>query len=104
MIFRTITVDNGSEFADCAGIERSRTGKSKRTTVYYCHPYTSSERGSNEKQNQMLRRRFPKGTDFRKISAGAVASAVVWLNNYPREIFEFASSEELFQNELKKLA
>ena len=103
-VFQTITVDNGSEFADCEGIEKSCRGDGKRTTVYYCHPYTSSERGSNEKQNQMLRRRFPKGTDFRKVRAGAVDVAVDWLNNYPREIFGYASSEELFREELSKLA
>lgn len=104
VIFRTITVDNGSEFADCAGMERSRSRRGKRTDIYYCHPYSSYERGSNEKQNAMLRRRFPKGTDFRKVSAGDVASAVDWLNHYPREIFDFASSEEIYQEALAKLA
>lgn len=102
-VFQSITVDNGSEFADCEGIEKSCRSGGKRTTVYYCHPYTSSERGSNEKQNQMLRRRFPKGTDFRKVRAGAVDVAVDWLNNYPREIFGYASSSELFQEELSRL-
>lgn len=104
IVFRTITVDNGSEFADCEGMERSRTGKGKRTEIYYCHPYTSCERGSNENQNKMLRRRFPKGTDFRKVSAGAVAAAVEWLNNYPRELFDFGTSAERFQEELLALA
>ena len=102
-VFRSITVDNGSEFADCEGMERSCRG-GKRTTVYYCHPYRSAERGSNEKQNQMLRRRFPKGTDFRKVSAGEVEAATAWLNRYPREIFGYASSEELFREELSRLA
>ena len=48
-------------------LERSclRRGK-KRTTLYYCHPYSSSERGSNEKQNGMTRR--AKGTDFKRVS------------------------------------
>lgn len=104
-MFRTITVDNGSEFADVEGLERSCLHPgAKRTTVYYCHPYRSSERGSNEKQNQMLRRRFPKGTDFRKVGDGEIEVATGWLNRYPREIFGYASSEELFQEELRKLA
>lgn len=103
MIFKSITVDNGSEFADCEGIERSIHG-GKRTTVYYCHPYTSSERGSNEKQNQMLRRRFPKGTDFCKVKPAEVEAAANWLNQYPREIFGYASSDELFREELSRLA
>lgn len=103
-MFRTITVDNGSEFADVDGLERSCRGPGKRTTVYYCHPYRSSERGSNENQNRMLRRRFPKGTDFRKVGDGEVEVATGWLNRYPREMFGYASSEELFQEELCKLA
>ena len=42
-IFKTITVDNGSEFADFKGLEKSSYGHGKRTSVYYCHPYTSYE-------------------------------------------------------------
>ena len=61
-IFKTITVDNGSEFADADGIERSARRKdAKRTTVYYCHAYSSCERGTNENINRMIRRQFPKG-------------------------------------------
>ena len=45
-LFRTITVDNGSEFADCESMERSRYGKHRRTHVYYCHPYTACERAA----------------------------------------------------------
>lgn len=104
VIFRSITVDNGSEFADCAGMERSCRRKGKRTDFYYCHPYSSYERGSNENQNKMLRRRFPKGTDFRNVNAGEVEAAVEWVNHYPREIFGFATSAERFNEELSKLA
>ena len=54
-IFKTITVDNGSEFADADGIERSARHKdAKRTTVYYCHAYSSCERGTNENINRMI--------------------------------------------------
>lgn len=81
--FRTITVDNGSEFADCEGMETSCRRKGKRTTIYYCHPYSSWERGSNERQNGMIRRVFPKGTDFSKVSTRAIKEAEEWLNNYP---------------------
>jgi IS30 family transposase len=61
LIFRTITLDNGSENADYKGIERSIFG-GRRTTTYYCHPYSSYERGSNENQNKHIRRFVPKGT------------------------------------------
>ena len=62
-IFKTITCDNGVEFSDCYGLEKKRRGKGKRTKIYYCHPYSSYERGSNEKQNRMIRRWLPKGAD-----------------------------------------
>ena len=97
VVFRSITVDNGSEFADVEGMERSclRPGE-KRTTVYYCHPYSSSERGSNEKQNGMTRRRHPKGTDFKKVSRKKLRETTEWINNYPRKMFGFHTAAELF--------
>lgn len=96
-IFRTITVDNGSEFADCAGMEKSCRRKGNRTKIYYCHPYSSYERGSNENVNRMIRRWFPKGTDFRKVTAKAIQKVEDWINNYPREILGFRTSEAVFQ-------
>lgn len=95
-VFKTITVDNGSEFADCAGIERSCRRKGSRTTLYYCHPYTSCERGTNENINRMIRRIFPKGTDFGKVRPAEVAAAERWLNNYPREILGFKTAASVF--------
>ncbi|MEG1525547.1 MAG: IS30 family transposase, partial [Clostridia bacterium] len=79
-VFESITVDNGSEFADCAGMERSIYG-GQRTKMYYCHPYCASERGSNENQNRMFRRHFPKGTDFRRITVKQIKFAEDWMNN-----------------------
>ena len=97
-IFKTITVDNGSEFADADGIERSARRKdAKRTTVYYCHAYSSCERGTNENINRMIRRQFPKGTDFDKVTAAEVKRVETWLNDYPREILGFMSSAEAFE-------
>lgn len=97
-IFKTITVDNGSEFADADGIERSARRKdAKRTTVYYCHAYSSCERGTNENINRMIRRQFPKGTGFDKVTAAEVKRVETWLNNYPREILGFMSSAQAFE-------
>ena len=97
-VFKSITVDNGSEFADCAGLERSVLKKrGKRTKMYYCHPYCSSERGSNEKQNQMIRRKFPKGTNFDKVSPNEVKMVEDWLNRYPRKILGWYSSADMFR-------
>lgn len=103
-IFRTITMDNGSEFADPKGIERSCTRPGRmRTKAYYCHPYTSCERGSNENQNRLVRRFFPKGKDLTGITDNEVRSVQAWINDYPREIFGFRSSGEKFEEAKKEL-
>ena len=96
-------MDNGSEFADYIGIERSvyKRCESKRTRTYYCHPYCSSERGSNEKQNQMIRRKFPKGTNFDKVTQKDVEAVESWLNRYPRQLLGWASARQLFEGYLQ---
>ena len=99
-IFVTITCDNGSEFADADGIEKKHRGKGKRTEVYYCHPYRPSERGSNENQNGLIRRHIPKGTDLSTIPPEEVKRVETWLNNYPRKMFGFLCSEQLFQEQV----
>ena len=65
-IFQTITVDNGAEFMDTEGMEKSCFGKKPRTQIYYCHPYSSWERGSNENANSLIRRFIPKGEPISK--------------------------------------
>ena len=103
-VFKTITVDNGVEFSDTEGIEKSSYGsKSKRTHVYYCHPYCSSERGTNERLNREIRRMIPKGTDLSKLSADFIKRVENWVNNYPREVLGFATSRELFDYQISLL-
>lgn len=94
-LFKSITVDNGVEFSDFKGLEKSIYG-GKRTSVYYCHPYTSCERGSNERLNREIRRLIPKGTDLSTISESRIKSVEAWVNDYPREIFGYATSAEMF--------
>ena len=103
-IFKTITVDNGTEFSDCKGIEKTDdNGKNGRTKVYYCHPYCSAERGSNENQNRMIRRHIPKGTNFDKKSKKEIQKIEDWINNYPRPMFGGKSSQDLYNEEIKKI-
>lgn len=92
--FKTITCDNGVEFLDSAGIEKSRYTKGNRTTVYYCHPYSSYERGTNENINRLIRRFFPKGTNFDEVTLKQVEAVQDWINNYPRKILGGLSSRE----------
>lgn len=101
-IFKTITVDNGVEFSNFEGMETSVYG-GKRVNVYYCHPYTSCERGTNERLNRDIRRHFPKGTDFSEITDAAVQNVADWMNDYPREIFGFRTAREIFNEQLAAL-
>ena len=100
--FQTITVDNGSEFQDCHGMEHDKSGN-KRLTVYYCHPYTSCERGSNEHNNRIIRRFFPKGKSLRKITQADCDHAATEMNDMPRKILGYTTARELFERELDKL-
>lgn len=103
-VFKTITMDNGSEFADCEGIERSALGAGSRTKTYYCHPYSSYERGSNEVTNKMIRRHIPKGTNFDEKTDEEISAIESWVNNYPRKIHDYHSAGELFEEEIRKIS
>ena len=103
-VFKTITVDNGTEFSYFNELERSCTKPNeKRTKVYYCHPYSSWERGSNENNNKMVRRIVPKGTNFNDMTDDEVLDMQIWINGYPRRIHNYHSAAELFEKELAKL-
>ncbi len=95
-LFLSITVDNGHEFMDCEGMEMSPYTGKPRTKMYYCHPRSPGERGSNEKQNQLIRWFFPKGTDFTTIQNRKIQQATDWINNYPRLLLGWHTSGELF--------
>jgi IS30 family transposase len=84
--FKTITTDNGSEFLDFESLEQSCKHDEKRFKMYYAHPYSSWERGSNENANGIIRRFFPKGTDFEKVKLAKIQEVEDWMNNYPRRI------------------
>lgn len=103
-IFKSITVDNGSEFAAAEDLEKSCINKTlPRTKVYYAHPYSSWERGTNENNNGMIRRKLPKGTTFESVSAADVAAVADWMNTYPRRLLGYKTSEMLYQEELLAL-
>lgn len=95
-IFKSITVDNGSEFLDFEMIAKSaiKPGQ-QRTKVYYAHPYSSWERGTNENSNKLIRRFIPKGTDIGKISLKEIKWIENWMNHYPRKIFGYKSAMDL---------
>lgn len=97
-IFKSITMDNGSEFINMEYIEKSCIHKNaKRTTAYYAHPYSSYERGSNENANRLIRRFIPKGSDIGAYTKKEIKRIEMWINNYPRRMFGFNSANEMLE-------
>ena len=76
----------------------------KRTHIYYCHPFSIWERGTNVVTNNMVRRKVPKGTNFDDKTDEEVQEIEDWINKYPRKIHGYRSSGELFEEEIEKLA
>lgn len=91
---QTITTDNGTEFLDYEGMRRS-IYEGERCEIYYCHSYASWEKGTIERNNRIIRRFFPKGTDFTKVTKKQVAAVQDWMNNYPRKILNWKTPMEM---------
>jgi IS30 family transposase len=83
----SFTTDNGIENKHHVAITK-KTG----ATVFFTDPYSSWQKGSVENANKMLRRYFPKGTDFSTVSQTAVDEALTRINNKPRKILGYKSS------------
>lgn len=94
-MLRTITYDNGLEFARHQEIEITLMAK-----VYFATPYHSWERGLNEHTNGLLRQYFPKGQPLDQLTNRQLAKAVRMLNNRPRKILNFQTPAEAYAREL----
>lgn len=104
--FKSITVDNGSEFLHWRELEKSciSKGSKPRTQIYYCHPYHSWERGTNEQVNGQIRRFIPKGCGISEYSNKFVKELEEWLNNYPRKILKGKTALEFKKVQMEKVA
>lgn len=91
---RTLTLDNGKEFAGHAALHR-QTG----LDVYFARPYHAWERGCNEHFNGLLRAYFPKGTDFRRTAASEVQHVLDQLNDRPRQRLGYRTPREVLAEE-----
>lgn len=91
---RTITTDNGVEFLDYEGTKKS-IYDGERCEIYYCHSYASWEKGTIERNNRIIRRFFPKGTDFSNITKEQVAEVQDWMNDYPRKILNWKTPNQM---------
>ena len=96
-VIKTLTVDNGNEFA-----LHDRISKELGTTVYFAAPYSPWERGLNENTNGLIRRIYPKGTDFNRIPEWELARIQNLLNERPRKKLNFRTPKEVFTAELLK--
>lgn len=85
LILEKIITDNGSEFLNYEGIEKSAIVEDKRIWLYYADPYASYEKGMIENQHRLIRYFFPKGTDFSKYSDEQIIEKMNRINNYPRK-------------------
>ena len=96
-IFKSITMDNGSEFSDSCRLEHSPAGR-RRTYCYYCHPFTSCERGSNENANRMIRRWFKKGRSLASVTQADCTAVARWMNTYYRASLGWKTPAEAFKD------
>jgi len=104
-MFKTITYDNGIEFTDGEGMMKSVLTKGQRCDIYYAHPYSSFERGTNENHNGIIRRFIKKGTDITDINKREIREIQNWMNNYPRKslngLTPIEKSREMWGSALK---
>jgi transposase, IS30 family len=88
---RSITFDNGTEFARCHRLEKHLGMK-----LYFADPGCPHQRGTNENTNGLIRQFVPKGTDFRGITHNEVSEVETLLNGRPRECLGFRTPNEVF--------
>ena len=102
---RSLTCDNGCEFLDSEAIERSAVGKGlTRTRLYFAHPFSAFERGTNENANRIIRRFIPKGADIGTYTLKRIKDIEDWMNRLPRESLGGRTAAEAQQEEINKLA
>jgi IS30 family transposase len=94
-----MTYDNGMEMANHKWFTQQTSMK-----VYFAHPYSSWERGTNENTNGLIRRFFPKCTDFNKVSVQQLKIVQDKLNNRPRKVLGFYTPNEMIKRELENKA
>lgn len=93
-IFKSITTDNDSEFSDFLNII-----KDTKTKIYFCHPYCSGEKGTNERHNGIIRYFISKGSLIENYSYKDINKIAELRNNYPRKILNYKTPLEALQEE-----
>ena len=94
---RSITFDNGTEFADCQRLENNLG-----VQLYFAEPGCPYQRGTNENTNGLVRQFYPKGTDFRDVSHPDVTRTEDLLNDRPRACLGYRTPREVFFEQLAR--
>ena len=94
-IINSITTDNGGEFAGFLEIIKITGAK-----FYFCHPYASCEKGTNEKHNSIIRYFIPKSILIENYTTQEINNICHWMNNYPRKILNYFTPKEVLEKEL----
>jgi IS30 family transposase len=95
---QSTTLDNGSE-----NYLHTQLQEELGIRTYFAHPYCSWQRGTNEYTNGLLRRYFPKRTDFRNVTQEQLNDVVHRLNNTPRKVLQYHTPREVFSERLSQL-
>lgn len=93
---KTLTLDNGTEMA-----EHQVIAKRLSLATYFAAPYAPWQRGTNEQTNGLLRRYFPKGTDFDKVSDKTLEAVVLKINQRPRKCLGYQAPYDVFAEALR---
>ena len=86
-----MTNDRGKEFAD-----HIKVSKRLKIPVYFCNPYSSFERGTNENRIGVLRQYFPKGTDLKWLKNVSLENILYEINNRPMKCLDWRTPYEVF--------
>src|SRR5690606_17177756 len=98
LLIKTITSDNGKEFANHKAIAEDLD-----IDYYFAKPYHSWERGANENLNGLIRQYFPKKYTFENITKQKIQEVIYNLNNRPRKRFGYKTPNEIFAEKLNNL-
>ncbi|PXW85447.1 IS30 family transposase [Streptohalobacillus salinus] len=98
--FKTITTDNGSEFATLSKLEDTH----ENIRIYYAHAYASWEKGANERHNGMLREFIPKGISLQDLSYKRLKLCTDALNMKPRRTLRYVYPRNLYEQKRQEVA
>lgn len=96
---QTLTIDNGTEHA-----LHEEIAKELKMNIYFCHPYHSWEKGTNENMNGLVRRYLPKRTNINDLTQAELDAIAAELNARPRKILNFQTPAEVLQSEYQQLS